>query len=328
MNIESATIADLELLAKDSRVKTISISDTADNVLKGLDTLQKYNKKIGAIIDKKFVDPSSPVEPNQPLSTLTITESQFKKDSIILNKIYKGFDLALTAKAATIATSKNAFIIANLSIIDTSSNIQKNIKALNAISTHIDEILTPDDTPINLTFTASDTSKYTNILNKFTYGWHINIKGNAKVSDVSDLVTLWINKKENNNINQFTISPYKIFDTGANINSELSSSGDAIYYAQATHVTDNVKIGQNRSGSNFSDNLAGLIYNGKFDSTTSFHFIDEDFPYTIEDFFHRQNPKPFKSIGIEISAQTSEKNSSLIDNLKKTTPNLTITIRN
>jgi len=155
----------------------VTISDTAANIQKNLDALQKYAAKITSL---------SASDSNK---NLTVSASQYTTDRSLLNLwgAGSGQTVAVTgAKASSAGTM--ASYVTSVSVADSATNIQSNLDNLNALVTsgvvrEISQIGTPAALSISVGQVTSDSAALGAMKN---HAYSLNITG-ASVSDVLGL---------------------------------------------------------------------------------------------------------------------------------------------
>jgi PII-like signaling protein len=137
--VTSVLAADAATIAADSRVTSISISDSAADVQSNLDSLENVASKITTIA---LTDGTTP--------TLTITGAQFSSDATVLGDISSPYNLAVTnvlaADAASVALDGH---VTSISVYDTGAHISSALDALNS-NTDVTTIVISDDAPLDL----------------------------------------------------------------------------------------------------------------------------------------------------------------------------------
>ena len=118
--------ADAATVAAGTDVTTVSVADTAANVVTNLGALQTLAAAT-TLTSIFFTDTSLP--------TLTVTETQLTSDADALAAIAGTYDLAVTSVAAADASAVAAEpFVTSVSVSDTSANVTANLDALQALA--------------------------------------------------------------------------------------------------------------------------------------------------------------------------------------------------
>ena len=142
-----------------TRVKSISILDTTDNIDHNINDLQKVGMKIKTISqDNLGVD-----------STLELDATEIKNNRSVLGKIITGYQLA----AQNTAASQLSAMLANRKVItidvkDTASNISRNWDNINKITASINTVEVSDSTA-SIKIKASQLALSKDLISKFQY---------------------------------------------------------------------------------------------------------------------------------------------------------------
>jgi hypothetical protein len=145
--VSSVLAANAATVASNSHVTSITISDTAADVVVNLAALQGLGTKLTSIT---LTDSGTP--------TLSITYSQLTGDSTALGKISGSYNLAVSvvsaANAATVAAESH---VTSVSVSDTAANVVTNLASLETLataSTLSSIVLTNGGTPaVTVTYT-------------------------------------------------------------------------------------------------------------------------------------------------------------------------------
>jgi hypothetical protein len=243
--LTDVAVNDLDDYYSNKRVKSISVSDTIENIQSGIDTLQRYQYKINS------------VGTTSETNAVNITEVQAKKDAVILNKIYKGFDFNLLATSYSSAMKLNSSpFISHINVHDTAANITKNIKGLANLNDKINSV-TLKDPQNDLKLSYAEASKYASALTKITSSYNVHLtNNNVTVDQFLDMETLVFYSGGH-------LSNANVADTGENINNAASGYAHPFYNADSLTVTDSTAI---------KSTFSNAEYNSKFPPTTTFDF--------------------------------------------------------
>jgi len=186
---------------------SVTISDTAANIQKNLDALQKYASKITSL---------SASDSNK---NLTVSSSQYTTDRSLLNLwgAGSGQTVAVTGVKAAAAGAMASYVT-SVSVQDTAVNLQSNLDNLNALVTSglIREI-SQAGTPTALTMTVGQVSSDAAALGAMkNHAYSLNITG----ASVSDVLGLGANPALGTNAKVKSIA---IVDTTDNIKNHLDA---------------------------------------------------------------------------------------------------------
>jgi hypothetical protein len=160
----SASIA--ATLASNKRVLNLSVTDSSDNIVRNLDTLQGLGTQLTGIT---LTTPTNPLE---------ITASQLADDSAALSKINNPFTLHVRGVAADFAAGvAGTTNVARVSVSDTAENISRKIDTLKTLGSKLSSVsLTSSGSPLTLTAAqwADNLLDVTNaVLPKITNGYSV-----------------------------------------------------------------------------------------------------------------------------------------------------------
>ena len=190
-------------LQANSHVTAFSISDTAVNVLTGLDALNTDSK----ITSIAFTDSGTP--------SLSITYSRYTSDTAAIGKISGSYGLVVSGAPASAASGlqANSHVIA-FSISDTAANVLAGLDALNTDSKISSIAFTDSGTP-SLSITYAQYTNDTTAIGKFS-GSNGLVVSSAPVSAAAAL-------QANSHVSAFSVS-----DTAANATAGLDAlNGDS-----------------------------------------------------------------------------------------------------
>lgn len=123
LNVSDVPVSAATELQADSRVTSVSISDTADHVAAGLDALNS-DSKISTIA---FIDSGTP--------SLSITYTQYTNDSAAIGKFTGSYGLVISGAPVSGATTLQADShVTSFSISDTAAHVAAGLDALNGES--------------------------------------------------------------------------------------------------------------------------------------------------------------------------------------------------
>ena len=156
---------------------SVTISDTAANIQKNLDALQKFASKITALAA------------SDSNKNLTVSSSQYTSDRALLNLWGAGSGQTVTVTGAKAATAGSmASYVTAVSVQDTAVNIQSNLDTLNALVTGgLVREISQAGTPTALTVTVGQVTSDAAALGAMkNHAYSLNVTG-ATVSDVLGL---------------------------------------------------------------------------------------------------------------------------------------------
>ena len=139
-NLPTGTVANSAKMQADPTIKSFSITDTAANVLAGLNSLLAETK----LATITLTDKTKP--------GFSLTNAAYNTDLPVLAKITSAFNLMVTgATVANAASLQASAKVTSFTIIDTAANIQNNQGALNGYS-HLSGVTISDNKLVNMTF--------------------------------------------------------------------------------------------------------------------------------------------------------------------------------
>ena len=118
LSLVSATQA--SSLAQDSRIQSISVSDTAAQISANLDKLQSVGQQLHHIVQSDAGD-------------ITVSMSQYTNDANAIAKLGSAATLSITGATAAQALAINDAKVSSVQIADTSANISSNLDALQTL---------------------------------------------------------------------------------------------------------------------------------------------------------------------------------------------------
>ncbi len=167
LNVHNASLADLASLSRNSKVKSIEVRDSAENVANNLSALKRLGSSLSAITI------------TNPSSSLTMSAKQYTAFNEVLRKISTaGVSYALSkASIANAAALTGDAAVTAIAVTDTSNNLSSGLATLAALNTRLTSITrTGASTPLSLTATQLS-----------TYGTTLAKIGNAYSLAVSDV---------------------------------------------------------------------------------------------------------------------------------------------
>ena len=175
-SITNASTAILNTLSNDSRVSSVSFSDTAKKIANNLDKLQALGSKLTSISIG-------------PPNVLAIKASQLTSAADVLNKITDSYHLTVSGvSAANMATVLSNPHVNSISITDIGVNVASQLNNLQDNASSITKIIL-SDSPTTLTITEAQLNRDTSALALITTSGSIIIND---VTIVSNTYTLKI----------------------------------------------------------------------------------------------------------------------------------------
>ena len=250
LNVTGMTVSDALTLKTPAKATTLTvgISDTLDNVMSNLTSLQAA-AKVKAI--SGITLPSTTAGSAKPV--LSITAAQLKANPDVLATIKGDYDLTITGVAAAdaLTTAGNADKVlkasgalsaqATIAISDTSANLVKNIATLETLATagRLTSITVTDGKALSLTETQIKADSHF-LATQFTSATNIEAT-NVTAADV-----LTVQSIVNGN-NALTLTKESISDTALNIqanldNLEISIKNSTIPSASNTFTISSIGV--------------------------------------------------------------------------------------
>lgn len=200
LSVSGVTAANASSVAGNSHVTSLTVSDTAANVLANIAALQTLatGTKLATIT---LTDSTKP--------TLTLTWAQYGADTAALGKITSAYALATTGSvtASTASTATSAVIVS-----DTAANVLTYLSQLQtqAAAARITAVFFTDNTAPTLGLTAAQYTADTTLLGKFSGAYNLTVSGvtAANASTVAG----------NTHVTSLTVS-----DTGANVVANIAA---------------------------------------------------------------------------------------------------------
>ena len=139
-NLPTTTVANSAKMQADPTIKSFSITDTAANVLAGVNSLLAETK----LATITLTDKTKP--------SFSLTNAAYNTDLPILAKITSAFNLmVIGATVANAASLQASAKVTSFTIIDTAANIQNNLGALNGYG-HLSGVTVSDNKLVNMTY--------------------------------------------------------------------------------------------------------------------------------------------------------------------------------
>jgi hypothetical protein len=171
LSISGVTAANAATVAGQAHVTSITVSDTAANVLANIAALQTLaiGTKLSSIA---LTDGATP--------TLALTAAQFTADTVALGKIGSAYNLSISGVTAANASSvAGAAHVTSIVVSDTAANVLANIAALEtlAIGTKLASITLTDSTTPTLALTSAQDAADSAVLGKITSAYNLTVFG-------------------------------------------------------------------------------------------------------------------------------------------------------
>jgi hypothetical protein len=198
LTVNDVKVDDVMAVAQNTRVGTMNIKDTSQEIGEGIDKLDDLVSRIGKIngTDRGLV---------------SLTSAAYSVSGMVLGKIYTGYQIAIQSATLpeTLAASKNARV-QSVKVQDTGANFVANLASLNKVGSKITSIeLSDSSNTVNLTYSQYTT--YAKLINKITTpGVTFAVKGVS----LSNLSALQANS---------AVTSIGISDTATNVSAALDS---------------------------------------------------------------------------------------------------------
>ena len=143
LKINEAKAAEAVALKDDSRVRSIAVVDTASAISTKLDELRELGSKLQQV-------------KSSDTQVIEVTADQLQRDALVIGKLYKGYELAVTQaslqQAAPLVSNRK---IVSVDVVDTAANISANLAALARLGTDLTSIhVTDTDKPLSMSSSA------------------------------------------------------------------------------------------------------------------------------------------------------------------------------
>jgi hypothetical protein len=164
--VTGASTSALSDLAGNSRVVSVAVSDSSDNIQSALTTLRQLGSRLSKI-DQTDVG-----------ATLDLTQTEMTADASVLSKIVGGYTANLTgvtaAKAAADALNVH---VANIAVSDTGRNILAHWTELRAIGTNLSSVSQSDSSALGLTAANYQLGVHDGLVAKLGQGATFSVSG-------------------------------------------------------------------------------------------------------------------------------------------------------
>lgn len=198
---------------KSNRVSSVSVSDTAENIVTYLNDLSSLGKNLTSIVQTDARQLTSPGE------LLSMTAANWMSNIGVLSKIVGGYGINLTEVSATKAlTFANDIRVKSLQVTDTGSAISANLQGLQNLGDKLSSITQSDSSPIQVS--GIQYRAYQTTLGKLGDSYKLAVNG-AYANQVSALTT-----------DAEHVSSIQVLDSVNNITNNLSSIEAAALFDQ------------------------------------------------------------------------------------------------
>lgn len=183
--VTQASAAQAVGYASDSRIKSVSILDSAAGISAKLDDLRSLGLRLKEIR-------------SNDTAVFQVTADQVKSDALVIGKIYRGFQLSVlnASMGQAQSLSKDTKVI-SIDVADTAVNLSRNLELLGKLGSHLHSVHVTD-TANPLTMTSTEFGVYSDVLAKIQSAdaYSVNVTqasveeaqtllANAKVSSIS-----------------------------------------------------------------------------------------------------------------------------------------------
>ena len=192
--VQGASLNDVADLARNSKVKSVNVIDSAVNVIKNMDVLKKLGTHLGSIT---LTDSSTP---------MALTSSAYTKNAAVLNKItntdtsYAVSEASYANLSSLLATGSKVTTVA---VADTAANIASHLDALEALGDTLISV-TRTGTANVMTLAVNQLTDDSDVLAKMANSFNVAVTGVTAANAASIAAT--------NNV-----SSLKVSDNSANI---------------------------------------------------------------------------------------------------------------
>ena len=217
----------IRTLSADTKISSISVSDSAKNISYNLDFLQSLGSKLSSI--------TLTGAPN----TLAITQAQLTNDTATLAKILGDYTLKISSVPATdILTVLNNSHVVSFSIADTASNIATHLDNLQNNASVISRIVLTDS-PCTLTITETQLNRDATALALITSNGSATINGLVLIDNSYTLIVTNVLAGDISNVLSTPfIKSISITDTAANIASNIDLIKSNLALINTVTITD------------------------------------------------------------------------------------------
>jgi hypothetical protein len=220
----------------DNRVASVSVSDTAENIVSNLSDLASLGKNLSTIIQTDARVPGA-----QGVA-LDLSANEWMLNIGSLSKIVGGYGVNLKDVGATKALSlANDVRVKSFEVLDSAAQISSNFDTLKTLGSKLTSIKQSDSDAIEITGRQYGTQG--NILNKLEGSYQLTVK-NAQANQVSSFVA----DKEH-------INSVQVLDTVDNITGNLLAIQDA---ATPEQLGSSIKVSMSGTPKPFTLTVADL----------------------------------------------------------------------
>ena len=237
-NVRGVAAADAKTLLTDAnkRVASVSVSDTAQNIVDNLSDLASLGKNLSTIIQT-----DARVQGSQGVA-LNLSATDWMLNIGSLSKIVGGYGVNLkdvgAAKALSLANDAR---VKSFEILDSAAEISSNFDTLKTLGTKLTSIKQSDTSAIEITGRQYDSQG--NILSKLESSYKLDVK-NAQANQVSGFVQ---DKEHLNSV--------QVIDTVDNIAGNLDAIQEA---ATPSNLGSNIKVSMSGTPKPFTLSVADL----------------------------------------------------------------------
>ena len=203
LNVRGVSAADALGLLSNTSIVSMSVSDSADNLLANLDDLAKLGKTLTTITQYN------------PGQSLAMTASNWTSHMGVLSKIVGGYGVALTQVSATQALNLAPDLrVRSLNVSDSGAAISANLDALMGLGTKLAAISQSDATAIQVTGKQFDAYAATSLA-KLGANYTLAV-GSARASQIQTMAA------------NSHVTDIQVADTVSNIASNLTALKTAV----------------------------------------------------------------------------------------------------
>ena len=171
--VTGVPVSQLTTLSTNTRVTSISISDTSDNIASNLDAIQAAVTSLGAKVPPVTIT----ITQSGTVNPLNLTAAQVSSDAGALAAITGNYALKVSAVAAAnaVALASNTHV-SSMEVKDTATAIKNQIGSLSNLGSKV-YLVTQTDPANNLELTLPQWTSNATFLRKFQNGLHVNLNG-------------------------------------------------------------------------------------------------------------------------------------------------------
>jgi RTX calcium-binding nonapeptide repeat (4 copies) len=239
LTVTSVTAADAATVAAETNVTTVSISDTAANVVANLDELQAL-AAAGELGSITLTDSGTP--------TLSLSQAQLATDAGAIAAISGSYHISLSSvlagSAATVAAESG---VTSVAVSDTAANVVANLAALETLAADSELAsitLIDPGTPV-LTVTASQLSSDSTALGLISGSYDLAVTG-VSAANAATVAA------------ESHVTSVSVSDTAANVASNLNSLQSVAGSLAVITLTDGGTPTLNITGTQFSSDSGAL----------------------------------------------------------------------